>query len=108
MIALNAVCSRHVLPTRQETQTNGGIMERPKDIEVKALDTLTENVIASSVAVDGGGSVAAAAEWKTAEIRKGRLVMRVPAPGPVGELPPVCVCRCVSCINGCFPCTLTA
>lgn len=81
-------------------------MERPKDIEVKALDTLTENVIASSV--DGDGSAAAAAEWKTAEIRKGRLVMRVPAPGPMGALPPVCVCRCVSCINGCLPCTLTA
>ena len=85
-----------------------------KDIaEVKALDTLTRNVIADSL--EGNGSAATAAEWKTAEVRKGRLVIRVPAPGAVSALPKECVCGCLTCVctcvacrSGCFPCVLTA
>lgn len=41
------------------------------------------------------------------ELRHGRLVIRIPK----AELSPfcgVCVCECVACVGGCFPCVQSA
>lgn len=76
--------------------------QQQKTNDKTALERLTEKIVASSEAPDS--SVVALPDARTAELRKGRLVIRAPSL----ELSPFCVSTCVACIGGCFPCTSSA